>query len=350
MAGKTSLGISTNISARVGRTQLHAAPCVVGHCMQTNSYSHPPANPSTATTVLFLAIITTMTSEASKNARSKGRDGMKDTRESDEDSSASSETESTEDEDSSTGVVPPPESIIAGKQIRQHARELLQSSSTERSNSSSIEPDKNNINNSAKQQANNTNNKYQSYHDAPPPHSSARVSSSSSTFTTYLNSDATMVSPPWGSSDHGNSDDYGMSMTDIATMAFSCVAHCLTEGYRAASNYYGNYPQEQYTGATSPVGAQSYYHQVASYHNESYNHVRTNMNSYNDDHQPLTSSIPSKNGYDISDSEVMERGITSSSESEKSRQTPGEQPSRKEEWETVQVPSSYQGGRVGGRY
>ena len=310
---------------------------------------HPPANPCTATTVLFRAIITTMTSEASKNARSKGRDGRKDTRESDEDSSASSETESTDDEDSSTGVVPPPESIIVGKQIRQHARELLQSSSTERSNSSIIEPDIN-INNSAKQQINNTNN-YQSYHDAPPPHSSARVSSSSSTFTTNPNSDATMVSPPWGSSDHGNSDDYGMSMTDIATMAFSCVARCLTEGYRAASNYYGNYPQEQYTGATSPVGAQSYYHQVASYHNESYNHVRTNMNSYNDDHQPLTSSsIPSKNGYDISDIEVMERGITSSSESEKSRQTPGEQPSRKEEWETVQVPSSYHGGRVGGRY
>ena len=64
-----------------------------------------------------------MTSVPSE-ARSNGKDGRKDPHESDEDSSSSSEST----EDSSMGV-PPPESIIVGKQIRQHARELLQSTS-----------------------------------------------------------------------------------------------------------------------------------------------------------------------------------------------------------------------------
>ena len=279
--------------------------------------------------------------EASQTARTKVGEGMKDAQESDEDSSSSSSESgsSTEEEDSSTEVPPP-----LGKQIRQHARELLSSSErdTESDNNNTIHPTKQ------------SNNNYQSYHDAP----STRVTSASH----FTNHDATTtVSPPWASpsSDYGNSDDDGMSMTDIATMAFSCVASCLTEGYRAASNYYGTYyqqhQQEQYPGTRMMSGVQSYYQQVASYHNEAYSHsnnnnYRANMNnSYND-------VQPSKNGYsdlyqnEISGTEVMERGNTSSISNEKSsRQTPGEQTSRKEEWETVQVPSSYQGGRVGGR-
>ena len=271
-----------------------------------------------------------MTSEASKYAPSTSKEGRKDPRESDEESSSSSETT----EDSSMGV-PPPESIIVGKQIRQHARELLQSTSergsfeSENSNSVRVES-ASNLTRQSKS--------YQSYHDAPP--STREISSSS-----FTNPDASATPPLATTRDHGNSDDGGMSMMDIATMAFSCVAHCLTEGYRAASNYYGTYQQDPYPGPMT--GIQNYYQQVASYHNEAYDHVRTNMNGYNDSHQTISSSIPSKNGYEIGDREVMERGITSSVDSEKLRQTPGGQTSRKQEWQTVQDPS-YQGGRVEG--
>lgn len=270
-------------------------------------------------------------SVGSVRAPSSGKEGRKDPRESDEESSSTSEST----EDSSMGVHPP-ESIIVGKQIRQHARELLQSTS-ERDSCES----ENNISVHVERASNLTrqSNNYQSYHDAPP--STREISSSS-----FTNPDATTATPPWATRDHGNSDDGGMSMTDIATMAFSCVSRCLTEGYRAASNYYGTYQQDPYPGPMT--GIQNYYQHVASYHNEAYDHVRTNMNGYNDNHQTFSSSIPSKNGFEIGDREVMERGITSSIGNEKSRQTPGEQTSRKEEWETFQVPSSYQGGRVGG--
>lgn len=276
-----------------------------------------------------------MTSEAPMNTHFESNDGRDHPHESDEDSSSSSE--STED---SSMVVPPPESIIVGKQIRQHARELLQSSTS--SERGSVESD-NNVGARVESTSNLTkqSNNFHSYHDAPP---SAHVASPSS----FTNPAANTATPPWAtSSDRIDSDDYGMSMTDIATMAFSCVARCLTEGYRAASNYYGTYPQDQYS-VTMTTGVQNYYQQVGSYHNDAYNHDRTNMNSYNDSHETLFSSIPSKNGYEIRDREVMERGIASSVDSENSRLTAGEQTSRREEWETVQVPSSYQGGRVGG--
>ncbi|KAL3757400.1 hypothetical protein ACHAWU_006353 [Discostella pseudostelligera] len=285
--------------------------------------------------------------EASQTARARVGEGMKDARESDDDSSSSSsESGSSTEEEASSTEVPPPDSIIVGKQIRQHARELLGDADTVDSS------DDNNTIRPTKQ----SNINYQSYHDDVP---STRVSSASH----FTNRDGTTsVTTPWAStsSDYGNNNnDDGMSMTDIATMAFSCVASCLTEGYRAASNYYGTYyqqhQQEQYPGTRMMSGVQSYYQQVASYHNEAYSHsnnnnYRANMNnSYND-------VQPSKNGYsdlyqnEISGTEVMERGNTSSISNEKSsRQTPGEQTSRKEEWETVQVPSSYQGGRVGGR-
>lgn len=73
-------------------------------------------------------------------------------------------------------------------------------------------------------------NRYRSYHDSP---------------ATFISSDSTSL-PPWTSSSNAQSS-YGvgdvLSISQVASMAFNCIAHCVTEGYRAVANYYSTYEQ-----------------------------------------------------------------------------------------------------------
>lgn len=72
-------------------------------------------------------------------------------------------------------------------------------------------------------------------------------------------------------------DDGNLSVYHVASLAFNCMVHCLTEGYRAASTYYNSYPETSFTGGTtasatssfSHMGNTSSYENVSSYHDES---------------------------------------------------------------------------------
>ncbi|KAL3782766.1 hypothetical protein HJC23_003087 [Cyclotella cryptica] len=74
-------------------------------------------------------------------------------------------------------------------------------------------------------------NRYRSYHDSP---------------ATFVSSDSSVRHP--STTDTYSQQSYGvgdaLSVSQVASMAFNCISHCLTEGYRAASNYYSTYEQE----------------------------------------------------------------------------------------------------------
>ena len=257
-------------------------------------------------------------------------------------SSSSSESSSSSDSDDSSVKSSPPESIDA-EQIRQNARELLQSSPGSDSVSRKA---KNAVISGGNPPAMDRATGYQSsYHDAPTVVHMSSTSQYSNDPNPYSQPTS---SPPWTADSTSTSSD-GMTMTDVASMAFNCVAHCLTEGYRAASNYYSDYPQDEYpsVGPTSGSSnnASHNYQQVGGYQNtssESYN----NSTGYNN---------RTSGGYQTKFSDnvgqVMDRGMSSSSQSsgqgstEQSKMMVVEQ---KNEWATVHVPSTYQGGRVGG--
>lgn len=75
-------------------------------------------------------------------------------------------------------------------------------------------------------------------------------------------------------------DDGNLSVYHVASLTFNCMVHCLTEGYRAASTYYNNYPESSFTGGTASAtssfshmgGFQNTpsYENVSSYHDESH--------------------------------------------------------------------------------
>ena len=239
--------------------------------------------------------------------------------------------------DSSSTESPPPDETVDAEQIRHNARVLLQSSPT------GIKSDKRNImisNSSNTVGKTKGTTKYQSYQDAP------SVSTPTYDQLNTSNNIATTI-PQWGSSSTTN--DEGLSMTDVATMAFSCVAHCITESVRAASNYYDAY-QHQETGLNNNTHN---YEQVSGYHNDniSYNnnpntpqHANYANNGYSDGYQ--TKSFTDKPS--SQNREVMERGGSSTNNEQAASQSSGEQTTQKaEEWATVHVPSTYQGGRVG---
>eukprot|EP00571_Detonula_confervacea_P016476 CAMPEP_0172307772 /NCGR_PEP_ID=MMETSP1058-20130122/8553_1 /TAXON_ID=83371 /ORGANISM="Detonula confervacea, Strain CCMP 353" /LENGTH=301 /DNA_ID=CAMNT_0013020029 /DNA_START=39 /DNA_END=944 /DNA_ORIENTATION=+ len=262
---------------------------------------------------------------------------------SDDDSRSSSESNIEESPKES----PPPESMNAD-QIRQNARELLQSSPGHDLDPSKKKRDTASISNDTADKANG----YQSYHDAP----TVRTSPTSQ----FSNSNAT-TTPPWSGSHNENEE--GLSMTDVASMTFTCVAHCLTEGYRAASNYYSGYEEDQYLSVSGQNSSHNNYQQAGSYHNEAYNNSTPHNNSTprnNYDDHKTRSDATYKNGYSggyqtkFSDhssqhKEVMDRGdLSHSNNNAYSSQISGHETEQtKEEWATVQVPSTYQGGRVG---
>ena len=141
-----------------------------------------------------------------------------------------------------------------GDQIRQSARELLQSS-PERS--------------ASEKKTGSTDKKYQSYHDAPAMSSMHR----SSQFQNYAN-DSFPNSSSYASNQHerdqcDTSDN--LSIYHIASMALDCMAHCLTEGYRAASTYYGGDDPSQHP-SMSNIGSNHHNYQqvVRSYYNDNY--------------------------------------------------------------------------------
>lgn len=53
-------------------------------------------------------------------------------------------------------------------------------------------------------------------------------------------------------------------MTSVATMAFSCIAQCLTEGLRAASSYYADSPYQS-TGEQHVSSEVNKYQQVEGF-------------------------------------------------------------------------------------
>ncbi len=241
-------------------------------------------------------------------------------------SSSSSSSDESSSDDSSTES--PPTEDINGDQIRKNARELLHASPDK---VAGIDVSKKTMNNTI------TSSSYQSYQDAP----TVRMSSVSSS--QYNNNNSNMMSsnPPWNGSS-GSSTDEGLSVTDVATMAFSCVVHCVTESYRAASNYYsGDYPSV----SDSNNNSQNYQQVAGSYHQSTQSSSIGYNNGYSDGgYQTKFSEQPSQEG------EVMDRGDSkmqsNNTYEQQASQTSGEQTVQKEEWSTVHVPSTYQGGRL----
>lgn len=262
---------------------------------------------------------------------------------SDDDSRSSSSSAESSIENTSTGS-PPPDSIMNGDQIRKTARELLLTSPD---GVASLDYNKNIGGTASAGRSNPAANAsgYQSYHDAP----TVRMSSNSQFASPHA------ATPPWSSQ---NESEEGLSMTEVASMAFTCVAHCLTEGYRAASTYYSGYEQNQYPSVSGPDNSQNY-QKVSGYQHEAYSNRSASYND-NDDQQSSSINVGYKNGYSdgyqtkLSECpnqhrEIMERGgLPRSNDNECAGQTSGEGTVQKEEWATVHVPSTYQGGKVGG--
>ena len=169
----------------------------------------------------------------------------------------------------------------AGKaaKIRQQARDLLEHTPTTPPNTSSS-------NRAAM---------YESYHnDAGSSIGTVRIGNTGNTYQRSSAPDTT-----WRSSEYEVGES--LSMTSVATMAFSCIAQCLTEGLRAASSYYG---------ADSP------------YQSAGEQHVSSGVNKYQ---------------------QVEEFDRKGSFRSDRLGETMERTPETREEWANVPVPS-YQSG------
>lgn len=157
---------------------------------------------------------------------SKKKYARVDTPDAGDESSTSSEDESVSDDDesqsseSSDSSSESPDAINADK-IRQNARELLKSSPDRGDHGVNSSKKKSSMANTSYPTVNA--NRYQSYHDAP----TARMTSVSSAASQFVDANAAGSVPPWGS--NSGSNDEGLTVTDVASMAFSCIAHCLTE-------------------------------------------------------------------------------------------------------------------------
>eukprot|EP00956_Cyclotella_meneghiniana_P004072 scaffold4918_cov46-Cyclotella_meneghiniana.AAC.7 len=157
--------------------------------------------------------------------------------------------------------------------------------------------------------------------------------------------------------DNREETSYGeLNVSQVVSMAFGCIAHCLTESYRAASNYYST------TAAASAASTQS---------NVSFNHYRyetvdgegnamtdstatghigelsrggnvtTNNNNNNN-----TVSYQGYNGYQ----QTMERGGANQSSGQMSTESNSSIENNRNkvvqgEYATVSLPSTYQGGK-----
>lgn len=168
---------------------------------------------------------------------------------------------------------------------------------------------------------------YASYHDAPD------VQPSSASPFSGRSSGAPAANPPWASGGRTETDDVSLTAGGVAALAFSCVARCLTEGYRAASSYYGYGDDDSRAQRVGGYGDLSYGNVSSSNYNDSGDGSFQQKGYYSDSYQAKGNN-PSGHG------EVMDRGL---------QQGAGRSsgPGIKEEWATVPVPSSYQGGGVG---
>ena len=160
-------------------------------------------------------------------------------------------------------------------------------------------------------------NRYRSYHDSP---------------ATFVSSDSS-VRQPW-TAGHSSQDSYGvrdaLSVSQVASMAFNCISHCFTEGYRAASNYYSTYEQEGKFGHN--------YHQVG-------------RGEDIDNNAPNSDGVEGVNSLHGYQHQHMERdlppvslGKQTSGKGVESLNHPQSDVRVKGEYATVSLPSTYQGG------
>ncbi|KAL3773781.1 hypothetical protein ACHAW5_002989 [Stephanodiscus triporus] len=276
-----------------------------------------------------------MTTKRSKNPRSEAREEAGEDDVSDDDSS------SEEGLDSTAESSPPLETDVVGRDIRRHALELLRSFPERGHLESGNARDDGGGGGSPESPG-----RYRSYQYSP-----GATRATTSAPSSRVDYDATAATTaPWGGG-YGNDDGGGgLSLAGVASMAFACVATCLTEGYRAASNYYGGYyegtryPPPVAVFADTNGGGMRNYHHVPSY-----------RDSTPDDRTSAGGNVVNgTNGYidgrrtKVGDGEVMERGIsTHFVDNEKMSQTIGGIRTQQDEWEKVHVPSTYQGGGAG---
>ena len=144
----------------------------------------------------------------------------------------------------------------------------------------------------------------------------------------------------------------GLTASDVAGMAFGCLAECLTETYRAASSYYGG-QQSQYQYPSVSGARPSDYQRVSGYSNAERNGPDDSGGGYHGDSKGGYGGYQAKFSDNPAAKEVMDRGIprqqnaSQSSGQETDQRTAGQRAEPQEEWATVQVPSTYQGGKVG---
>jgi len=158
-----------------------------------------------------------------------------------------------------------------------------------------------------------TSNRYRSYHEGP-------------TAASALASDdmdgASL--PPWTNTTQSSYEvDNVLSVSQVASMAFNCITHCLTEGYRAASNYYSIYEQ---SGAADG--------------GRDHNYSMVGGESGNIDGRSFKSSY--QDGYQ----QQMDRGYSNNQSSGQgsTEQAGLDQTQLQGEYTTVSMPSTYQGG------
>ncbi|KAL3817593.1 hypothetical protein ACHAXA_006482 [Cyclostephanos tholiformis] len=192
---------------------------------------------------------------------------------------------------------------------------------------------------------------YRSYHDDPSPPCDVRTTCpTTSTF------------PSWVRGGRGDYDgcheyddydyyDRGLTLQGIAGMALSCVATCIIEGYRAASDYYygGYYEGVRVEGGGSGGGGNDYDARHPPTPSDEERHTSGYDRVYADVYQRGN----------VRDGEVMERGIISTTttttplvDNEGTGRSSGGgvmlERTKLDEWERVRVPSTYQGGSRAG--
>mmetsp|Transcript_23297 Transcript_23297/g.41699 ORF Transcript_23297/g.41699 Transcript_23297/m.41699 type:complete len:367 (+) Transcript_23297:157-1257(+) len=325
----------------------------------------------------------------------------------DDDDGSCSSSDGESSDDPSTTSPNEPSSTMNPDQIRENARAILHSSPDNHGSSSTEKNEKNKKKepSAATSYPTVTDNVYASYQDTPTASAHHNINNISSTteFSNYSkdvyndnNSNTnttTTTTPPWASHDdirnssHNNkNNDEGLTVTDVASLAFTCVAHCLTEGYRAASTYYGgashddahdhHNSQTQYPSVSGLDYRQvdnGYYHNNVNNEAAYGNNVNVGSSNHNNDSSDNNGGGYKTKGY-YSDSyqtegggdeattngynrEVMDRGssprdVASQMSGQDTEQRIAQQQQQqvieqKDEWATVHVPSTYQGGRVG---
>jgi hypothetical protein len=155
-----------------------------------------------------------------------------------------------------------------------------------------------------------TSNRYRSYHDSAPAASN------------FISSDSVTGNlPSWNTNNTQSFYGVGdaLSVSQVASMAFNCIAHCLTEGYRAASNYYSESQGEGYDHNYAKVGGDE----------GNIGEIRDGTSAYQ---------------------QQMDRGLnTNQSSGQGSTKQMNRQQAEirvKGEYATVSMPSTYQGGNI----